>query len=159
MEEIIGDAQSITTKNHKDEKKQEDNKTKPCQICYGTPTTRNVNVICPKCSVNCCMTCCKTYLLDSMEFPNCMVCKTEWSRSFLSKNFPKTWLTDTYKKHCENIIEERHDAILHNYQPYVVSINRIEEYTQQKIKLNIQLINLQKQIFKVDRRIYNERNI
>lgn len=102
-----------------------------CDICVNNFNKSDKKRIdCPSCQIKCCLTCCKKYLLDSKEFPNCMACKNQWSRLFLTNNFPKVWLNKEYKNHRENLIEERHDAMIHNYQPHIVSYNRMSEYNK-----------------------------
>jgi hypothetical protein len=100
-----------------------------CQICssvYNNSTKKRI--CCMHCNKDFCRECCKTYLLAKKEDAHCPSCLKTWDRMFLSNNFPQTWLHKEYKKHREDILEERHDAILYTFQPHVVSKNRIKSY-------------------------------
>lgn len=128
-----------------------------CDICVNNFNKSDKKRIdCPSCQIKCCLTCCKKYLLDSKEFPNCMACKNQWSRLFLTNNFPKVWLNTTYKTHRENLIEERHDAMLHNYQPHIVSYNRMNEYNEKIAELIIEKKKINTRINVLTNRLHNE---
>lgn len=130
-----------------------------CRICVETfnKTTRK-KITCFHCNIDVCLNCCKIYLLSSKEESHCMDCKKAWDRMFLANNFPKSWIHNEYKKHREDLIEERHNAILHTYQIYIVSKKRAENYNKEINKIDNQINNLRKEKRKFERWEINENN-
>jgi hypothetical protein len=118
-----------------------------CQICV-SKYTKSVHkkISCPNCQVGMCLVCCKKYLLESKEFPHCMACKQSWTRMFLYNNFPKTWIHGEYKSHREDLLEERHNAMLPMFHPHIVSKNREREYFQEIEELRSQINKLNQRV-------------
>lgn len=104
-----------------------------CKICVNLFNKTNHKKIMCECKECVCLECCKKYITESDSFANCMSCKKEWNRIFLFENFPKKWLNKEYKKHKEELLEKRHDAMLPKYHKYVLSKKREHEY-QNEIK-------------------------
>lgn len=131
-----------------------------CDICT-EPFNKKTNskVSCPKCTMNMCAACCKTYLMNSKEFAHCMNCKTSWDRIFMSNNFPKSWIHREYKNHKENLMEERHNAILYKYQSNIVSLNRTYEYEKLVSKASEEIEQLRKKHYQEMSILYKKRDL
>ena len=73
--------------------------TESCLICAEDFTdSKRAPITCEYCSFTACTTCCQHYILDQ-ESSLCMNgdCKKEWTRKFVVKTFPKTWVSKTWK--------------------------------------------------------------
>jgi len=60
-------------------------------------------------------------------------CKKDWSKSFLVDNFTNVFLSNTYKKHLEDVYFEREKALLPMTQELVVNQIRNERVSDYKI--------------------------
>jgi len=125
-----------------------------CEICGDTynKTTR-APISCSFCEYKACRTCCKTWIL-SENHPRCMnvPCRKDWSRKFLVENFPKSFMTNEYKKHREKILLDEQRALLPATQPIVERqieaehiTKEIEEINRQVRELNITTWRLSRQ--------------
>jgi hypothetical protein len=128
-----------------------------CTICVNSfNRSSRKSVKCAHCQIECCVECCKKYLSESKEGAHCMACKKPWDRMFLSNNFPKKWIHKEYKIHRENLMEERHDAKLHTYQPHIVSKNRAHGYRVEIFKLNKEALKIRHKMRNLDLWARNE---
>jgi hypothetical protein len=106
--------------------------TQNCCICDEKMNGRiHTPVNCPYCSYEACRKCCETYILDQ-TVAKCMnpSCAKEWSRKFLSEQFPKTFVCGPFKKHREQVLFEKELALLPATQLV------IEERKAKKIRLD-----------------------
>ena len=79
-----------------------------CGVCIETYTKRDrKKVSCPSCEYEVCAQCVQRYLLDTVNDPHCMGCKSVWGREFLDNNLQKTFINKQLKEHRENILFER----------------------------------------------------
>ena len=117
-----------------------------CQICVNKMNiNKRKSVKCMYCDFEACLECYRTYLLNEST-PHCMntgVCSREWTRKFLSSNFPQAFLSNKYKKHRENVLLEQERAMFVETQPYVVTqinqeknIKKMSEIRKQVTELN-----------------------
>ena len=81
-----------------------------CSICCEDFTSKKF-VQCMFCKFDACVTCCKTFLLDSDE-PKCMSCGAHWNSTFMQKSFPATFLNKDYRKHEKNILLRKELSLL-----------------------------------------------
>jgi hypothetical protein len=93
-----------------------------CLICTEDfNQSKHTKVSCPSCSFAACRTCCQHYILDQ-EASVCMnkgkkpddsyICQKEWSRQFVTANFPKTWVNNQWKQMNQKVGVEREKALL-----------------------------------------------
>lgn len=79
-----------------------------CSVCIETYTKRDrKKVTCPSCEYEVCAQCVQRYLLDTVNDPHCMGCKSVWGREFLDNNLQKSFINKKLKEHRENILFER----------------------------------------------------
>ena len=87
-----------------------------CSICCEKFNCSNrMPIKCKTCedpSIKACQSCCKKYILDSVNDPKCMICSIEWDQEFLHDNFTKTFISKELKAHKENVLFERQVARL-----------------------------------------------
>ena len=101
-----------------------------CEICAENikVSGKQAGVTCLSCQQCVCRTCCETYILDQTSakcmYPNC---KKDWSKSFLVDNFTNVFISNTYKKHLEDVYFEREKALLPMTQELVVNQIRYEQ--------------------------------
>lgn len=75
-----------------------------CDICvdnYNKKTRRMIT--CLKCGKSACQLCVKGYLLSKPSNAHCMYCKHQWTRDFLCKALPKSFINQDWKEHQEKI--------------------------------------------------------
>lgn len=116
-----------------------------CSICIETYSRSRVPIQCLSCEFVSCNTCVKTYLMGSSKNPGCMNCKKEWDRSFLSKNFSKSFLNTTLKKKREDLLFDREKALLPATQPFVEAIIHYEELTKEMETIRTKIRELESQ--------------
>lgn len=103
-----------------------------CFVC--TDEFNNSNrkkVSCPSCDFACCRGCCQNHILSKPTSVQCMNCKTEWSRTHILSQFPKTFVNDTgnwkgkgLRTHQENILLTSEQSFI----PDTISIIEREKY-------------------------------
>ncbi len=139
--------------------------TKNCRICTEVfnNNTRKI-IICPYCSIEICMVCIRTYLVEYSPnlFPSCSSCKKEWSLDFVSTNTPNVFHNNIYRLHRAKIVVDREKSILHSKQNLVIRelqirecIKRNEQIAIDIKKLKTDLYMLRKERIKMDTLIRN----
>ena len=119
-----------------------------CQICTNTTSiVKRKSIKCMYCDFEACLECCKTYILEQ-PIPQCMnmknICSREWTRKFLSANFPQSFLSTKYKTHRENVLLEQERALFVETQPYVINQIEIEKSYEEITKVSKEISNLNK---------------
>jgi len=92
-----------------------------CMICTEKINkVRHKLVTCCYCEFSACRKCCETYILDKLQ-PQCMntSCNKEWSLKFMVDNFTRQFLNTEWKKHKENILFDKENALLPATQPFL----------------------------------------
>jgi hypothetical protein len=74
-----------------------------CNICC--EDVKSV-ITCDSCDTECCIKCCKKYLLTIFD-AHCMGCKKQWDEKFIRDSFPKSWVNGEYKHHIKNKLFEQ----------------------------------------------------
>ena len=133
-----------------------------CAEKYNRSTRKKC--VCPYCSFAACRKCIKTYLLGSFQDPHCMVpdCKKCWSREILVNLLPKTWFNGELKRHREDVLYNREQALLPSTQLMVAELRDIDKTiknSEQDIKeLLGKIAEINKSIGKFKDRRYKVRN-
>lgn len=105
-----------------------------CSICCEKFNNSNhFKVNCNGCDIqeSACRACCKTYILNSQNDPNCMYCNTLWEREFMIKNLTKTFVVKDLKRHNEDLFVERQISLLPDTQKEAVKEKRMREIRKQ----------------------------
>jgi len=116
---------------------------------------------CMYCGFEACLECCKTYILEQST-PHCMnigSCSREWTRRFLSANFPHLFLLNKYKTHRENVLFEQERALFVETQPYVVNQISLEKNNEKITKISKEIAELNKKydsLLAEHRRLYRK---
>jgi len=89
-------------------------KDESCGICTDNfqKKPRKKPVECIFCNYRACVECQETYLLGSVQDAHCMNCKKSWNREFMAGYFTNVFMTETYKKHREDILMARERSML-----------------------------------------------
>jgi hypothetical protein len=88
-----------------------------CAICTESfSKTKRKAVSCGLCDHVACMTCTKTYLLQSVHQPHCMSCRKEWTAEFLNQTLPESFLKKEYRAMRETILFEEEKTFLPDLQ-------------------------------------------
>jgi hypothetical protein len=81
-----------------------------CSICcFQTNRTTRRLITCCFCNESACLSCTKTYLLDSIHDPHCMKCRKVWPHSFQSL-YLGPFLKKEYRQKREQLLVEREKA-------------------------------------------------
>ena len=82
-----------------------------CPICcINFNKTKHLAITCPnsECGQQACRTCTRTYLLDSIQDPHCMHCRTAWDHGFVKDALCATFMkSKEYIEHRKEILFER----------------------------------------------------
>jgi len=124
-----------------------------CEVCCNTVSKV---IKCSECNKEACQNCCKKYLLMSLSVPSCLFCERPYSRLFLYDNFPNIWINGPLKNHREDILENKHDALLPGYQRIVTSRTRIRNYKKLRENYCDIIRTYEMYIHSVDNYIYEE---
>ena len=111
--------------------------SKNCIICDEKfNKTAHAPITCDFCKFDACRTCCETYLLSQTD-AKCMntSCAKGWNRKLIVSAFPKSFVTNQWKKHREKILLDREIALLPATQ--IVVEHRIH---REKIKKEVEEI-------------------
>ena len=85
-----------------------------CTICAEKFNKSNrIPIVCMSCEFTACMACSQTYIL-SESVPHCMntQCGKEWTRHFMSRQFPKSFMKTKWRDHVCNQLYEREKSLL-----------------------------------------------
>lgn len=118
-----------------------------CTICcYPYNKSTRKEVTCSFCSVSFCVTCIKSYLLESTKNPHCMNCNHGWTHEFMSQVIPKSFILGPYKEHRENVLIDREKSLLPETQPFA-------ELEMEKRRTRKQMNELQNEKWRIDEAI------
>ena len=129
---------SIFVTNSKEIKMElENTNSTACEICTESFNKRRQNIQCQFCDFAACSACYKTYLL-TINKPGCMSqeCKGEWSRAFIYKNFPSSFVTNELKYHLKDVLYQSQIALMPETQTYIEAQNHRDELRIEIYKLN-----------------------
>ena len=107
--------------------------TTECGICVEKYNkSSRTKIACLYCDFSACRQCCETWILNEST-PICVnnQCGKEWTRSFLSQAFTKSFITNGYKTHRENVIFDKERALLPATQPIVENLILRERLTKE----------------------------
>lgn len=124
-----------------------------CNICVEPFTFRNKKVTCIHCNFEACRTCCKQFMLGSINDAACMECKKPWNREFLCKSFPYSFVDKDYKKYKENLLFEQEKAKLAETQAIIEQREKLNNYREKINKLREEIYQKKQEI----RTLENER--
>jgi len=120
-----------------------------CEICCETFNNSNfLKVDCKGCidSKFACRTCCKTYILNSFQDPQCIFCKTIWDREFMNTNLTKKFVQTELKLHTENLILERQMSLLPATQKQASQIKKSRDLIDKRNEVSAEIARLKNQI-------------
>ena len=112
--------------------------TNNCVICEEKSNkTIHTPITCNFCNFEACRNCCETYLLSQTD-AKCMntACAKPWDRKFMVSAFPKSFMSNQWKKHREQVFLDKELALLPATQPIVE-----DRIRKEKIKKKIEEID------------------
>lgn len=118
-----------------------------CQICvenFNKSTKKEIK--CTYCDYSACQTCYKQTILNSIKYAGCMNCNKEFEMEFMMINFPKCFINNEYKIHCQTILFEIEKRLLPSTQPIVEKINHTNHIKQEINKLNMEIDEINSKI-------------
>jgi len=120
-----------------------------CSICCETFNNSNfLKVECKGCDSDnfACRTCCKTYILNSFDDPQCIFCKTVWERDFMNTYLTKKFVQNELKSHSENIFLERQMSLLPSTQKRASQIKKSRDLIEKRSEIFSEIKNLKEKI-------------
>ena len=90
------------------------------------------------CKYKACVTCVRAYLLTSTNEPHCMECKQVWTDKF-TLVLKKTWLTNTYKPHIQNLKVDIELSRLAESMPLAEHEKSLRNEQKKKEEVDIQI--------------------
>lgn len=120
-----------------------------CNVCLSKFNGNNKKVNC-FCDYHYCVKCAKKYFNEVNEI-KCMNCNIEFSRSFLVKNFGKTFINKEYKIYRQNKLFKLEEKMFKETQLHIekdnklIDLNKLINQKKQEIK------NIQKIIYDIRR--------
>jgi hypothetical protein len=116
---------------------------KECQTCCKIVKGVKINkiIICEKggCGYKCCTRCFKQNLFHSgnTSLLKCHSCSEEFSKEFITKEFTKFFIKNSYKEHIEKFLFEREQILFFAEMPYVEKIYMVKNIIGERVeKLN-----------------------
>lgn len=112
-----------------------------CVICVEKFNKSNrMKIGCQYCESEACRECLTKWVLSD-SVPRCMSnsCNKEWDRKFMASVFTGVFLNNDYKKHKEQILFEREQALLPATQPIVENMIRCD-------KINVEILEIEREI-------------
>ena len=125
---------------------------KECACCADTFTksTRSA-VVCPNgCGFVACKECVRTYLLNTVEAPHCMNCKSAWNDRFMVANLNASYVNNDYKKHRKQLLLERQISMLPDTMPALERIQRLREFEKFSEMQRDEIRTLKQQIRQIE---------
>ena len=127
-----------------------------CLICTEDfNDSKHAIVSCSYCQFAACRTCCQHYILDQ-EASVCMnktkksdgtyICQKEWSRKFVTDNFPRTWVNNEWKQMNSKVCVEREKALLPSTMSVVENRRELAELKDDldRVEQSIHVLNRRK---------------
>ena len=74
---------------------------------------------CKNCDFVCCQGCARRYLLETLDDPHCMFCRSGVDRTRLLGIFPRSWVNKDFKNHREDVLMDRERAMIPTSVPAV----------------------------------------
>lgn len=106
-----------------------------CEICCEKYTkTKRKEITCPYCEYTACLSCYKIFILDS-DSSKCMSCDNEFTRYFLSRNLPASFMRNEFKIHRENVLLEQEKTLMPETQRFAVIYNMKPSFEEEIKKL------------------------
>lgn len=108
-----------------------------CLVCTN-PFSKSARkpISCEFCPYVACLTCVKTYLLQTVHQPHCMNCRKEWTLDMLNARLSQSFLKDEYRKMRETVLFEEEKTHLPALQAEAERLRTIE-------RLEIQMLDLE----------------
>lgn len=127
-----------------------------CPICIEKYTKRDRKKIeCVKCGNLACVTCCKNYILGSINEAHCMGCKNPWDRKFLVDNFTYKFVSEDYKTFLENILYDREKSNMGEAYRVLDAYNKADDMEKELDELKLTRSELTRKIRDIDSNIYS----
>jgi len=120
-----------------------------CDICCESFNNSTfLKVMCKGCSGDkfACRTCCKTYIINSFDDPQCIFCKTTWDREFMNTYLTKKFVQNELKIHTENIFLERQMSLLPATQKRASQIKKSRDLNDKRNEIFDEIKKLKEQV-------------
>jgi len=106
-----------------------------CEVCCSKfNKTKHKEVRCPHCVLKACRACAQRYLMESVDDPHCMGCKTAWSKEILDANFTRVFIDRDYRTRRRDVLFEREKAFFPEAQ---IEVERTREVRRARDALKL----------------------
>lgn len=132
-----------------------------CDVCCTTINkSTNSQVKCPNSSCNfvMCKKCVRYYLINSIDLPHCMNCKTRWGRLFTIQNLNKSFWDGDYMDHRKEILTEREISKIPETMEYAERMKQLDKLHNDKHELMLKKNELLKEINVINSRMWDITN-
>jgi hypothetical protein len=131
--------------------------TNECMICIEEfNRAQRKKITCPQCVSSFCSTCVETYILNSINDPDCMNCHKIWDNEFIMDNMTKVFVNTKLKSHRENILFEKEKSLLPSSQIHYEVAKKTKEL-QKEIGVNQIIIERIKQDYIKSISVYQDK--
>lgn len=130
-----------------------------CNICCEKQNkSTNKPIKCQYCEFECCKKCCQTYILDQSTV-RCMnnECAKEWTRQYIRNSFSLAFINNELKEHREQVLFDQERALMPATQHLVERRILVENLQKEESQIREQIIQLQVQMYELQRRINHAR--
>lgn len=90
-----------------------------CVVCVTPYNDVRKPVACVRCNYTCCKKCVSTYLLQSVNEPHCMNCRTHFNREFLMNAMSNSWVNTKLRPWREKVMLEQQIAMIPTTMNYI----------------------------------------
>ena len=138
--------------------KMSSSKNATCEICCSAQINDSNAFTCVACNYQTCKKCTKTYLLGSLEDPQCMKpeCKHKFCHVTLVTQLSRAFVHGPLKKHREAVLLDRQRALIPLSQPAVERACENRRATKRISEMNEQKKHLRQRLTELSRQIYQE---
>lgn len=107
-----------------------------CPLCIDIFSQENI-FQCIHCKAISCISCMKSYLLNSTKDPHCYQCRTSIHYDIFIDKFDKTWRLGKYKKHKEKILWDNEVSLLPQTVGYIQLEKELNDYYQEQNQITL----------------------
>jgi hypothetical protein len=119
-----------------------------CAICVDTfNKTIRKRVVCEQCDIEICVKCIKRYVSEHLQPPNCMQCKTIYTKEFMNNNLSERYRKCVLKHLRETLLVQREKQYLPELMHRAEAKNAYKAIDEQFTEINSKYILYSEQMY------------